>query len=520
MEEPLLENFLKLHANRIQGVLSGFDRIIFRGTLRSISYEQGMEKFLAAHHVLLKDFGSFAQRCTERLAQHAEEFAHRAERPYRYLDSAGISKEQVARTILAESPVETGLICVLSCVEPCFTFDVRLNASGKLAVVRRHRKCRFFYFYFIDREFGFMHVRLQSWLPFDLQVYVNGRTYLARQMDRAGIQYEQRGNCFTAIDDLPRAQALLDRLERREWPRTLAHFASRVNPLLQDELAGLFPYYWTTREAEFATDVMFPSPSSLAALYPALVEHAALRFSSPDILRYLGHSRPGRFVGCATTDLIRRREGARVKHFIHENSIKMYDKEHALLRVETTFNNPRRFQVLRSVRNKDGTPALAWQKMRKGVSDFYRLAELGRAANARYLDALAVVGCCDPSHRILDPVSKPVIKDGNRHRGLRPIDPLEAAVFQAIMHGEHLIHGFGNGDLQSILFPEPARTPQEVRKRSSWTGRMLRLLRSHRLIHKVSRKRLYRITKRGHEVMATAVAFRNSNVALLQAKIA
>ena len=63
-----------------------------------------------------------------------------------------------------------------------------------------------------------MHVRLQTWLPFTIQVCINGREWLARQMDCAGIEYEQQGNCFTSIEDVPRAQRILDRLTERHCP--------------------------------------------------------------------------------------------------------------------------------------------------------------------------------------------------------------------------------------------------------------------------------------------------------------
>lgn len=63
-----------------------------------------------------------------------------------------------------------------------------------------------------------MHVRLQTWLPMmPIQVCLNGREYLAQRLDRAGIGYEQRDNCFTRIDDLGRAQNMLDDLEKRDW---------------------------------------------------------------------------------------------------------------------------------------------------------------------------------------------------------------------------------------------------------------------------------------------------------------
>ena len=115
----------------------------------------------------------------------------------------------------------------------------------------------------------------------------------------------------------------------------------------------------------------------------------------------------------------RRIEGVCVKHRVEENSIKMYDKQGSVLRVETTLNNPSRFRVYRGVRRK-GRKVKGWYPLRKGIVDLRRRVELSRGANARYLEALAVVGQTQPAHRLLDPVSHP-LKTPRRYRALRPV---------------------------------------------------------------------------------------------------
>jgi len=114
-------------------------------------------------------------------------------------------------------------------------FAVRGNRqTHKLEVVRRRTKCLHFCFYFIDREFGFMHVRPQSWFPFQIQAYVNGREGLARQLDQRDIPYVRHENSLIQIGDLELAQELCDKLEHRKWPRILDTLARRVNPLLEE----------------------------------------------------------------------------------------------------------------------------------------------------------------------------------------------------------------------------------------------------------------------------------------------
>jgi hypothetical protein len=183
-----MKRFLERHRDRITGTLSGFDRMLFRGTLRSITYVKGLEIFLYSQHVRMKDFSQYVVSLSERLVEHAKQLASKAGRPYVYLPSSKDSKEELALQIAERDSIKQGLIVVFACVEPCQSFDLRKDRATKhLKLVAKERKCQHLYFYYLDREFGLMHVRLQSWLPFSIQVCVNGREWLARQMDRAGI---------------------------------------------------------------------------------------------------------------------------------------------------------------------------------------------------------------------------------------------------------------------------------------------------------------------------------------------
>src|SRR5207302_6484471 len=54
-EQSAMKEFIAKHRNEIAGVLSGFDRLIFRGTLRSLAHVAGMQTYLAMNKILLKD---------------------------------------------------------------------------------------------------------------------------------------------------------------------------------------------------------------------------------------------------------------------------------------------------------------------------------------------------------------------------------------------------------------------------------------------------------------------------------
>jgi hypothetical protein len=263
----VMKRFLKRHQGRITGTLSGFDRVLFRGTLRSIAHVNGLKVFLYSQHVLFKDFGAYAERLSQRIVEQAKQTASELGRPYQYLPSARESKEELARQIRERDHLKAGLICVFACVEPCQSFDLQRDRGSKHLQLRsKQRKCLHLYFYYQDREFGLMHVRLQTWLPFTIQVCLNGREWLARQLDRAGISYLKRDNCFTQIADLKRAQKLLDRLTTRNWKRFLDALGQKVNPWLHPRTGlDVRSYYWSVRQMEYATDVMFTRSNALSA---------------------------------------------------------------------------------------------------------------------------------------------------------------------------------------------------------------------------------------------------------------
>ena len=512
-----MERFLKRHEGHIVGTIAGFDRVLFRGSLRALEYTKGLEAYLSRQSILHKDFKEFAEQVTQGIAERAEKIAQETGRPLIYLPSASERKEDRSRQIAAKDGIKEGLICILKCVELCQSYQIcRDRETKRIRIEIAPRQCLHFYFYYLDREFGLMHVRVQSWLPMPIQICINGREYLARQMDKLGIKYEQRDNCFVQIDDFKRAQKLMDKLEQKDWGKTLNAFAKRVNPWSgsQGKKIGLRPYYWTVRQMEYATDVVFRDQAALDEIYPTLYRHAIDHFESKDVLRFLDRRTNARFSGEALGSLVHRTEGVRIKHLIEENSIKMYNKKGNVLRVETTINNPQRFKVRRRV-EREGKEHDAWMQMRKGIVDLPRRVEIARGANERYLEALAVVGEPTPSHKLFDSVSQRKEKKGRYYRALRPVSPEDSRLFRVILRGEFLLQGFRNRDLRKALESDSESDPAKRKKSANRITRLLKLLCAHGLIFKVARTSYYRITKRGRELMSTAIKFRDSKVALL-----
>lgn len=495
-----MKRFVRQYNEKITGVISCFDRVLFKGYL-PLGWGDAMEKFLACQGLRIKDFGKFVQQQSQRLADHAERLAIQSKRQYVYLNGPH-RKEALAKDIAQSEGITQGLVCVMRAVEPCQSFKM-IPGDRRPRLVTARRKCLAFYFYFLDPKLGLLHVRLQSWFPLVMQICINGHEILARKLDKHHIKYRQQDNAFTWIEDPQRAQRLADAMVRMNWPRILTSFARRVNPLLKDLLSGM-NYYWVTDQAEYATDVMFEDANALQPLYEKLVKHATLCFSAEDVLTFLGRKLHGNYQGEVLTDSKKKRwPGARVKHRAKENWIKMYDKHGCVLRIETVINQPREFKVRREG-TRQGERVIAWFPLCKGVANLFRYAEICRAANRRYLDALAAAEPPAEAMRGLTHVGSSKRKGGRSYRGFNPLLTEDLSLLVAIFRGEHTLAGFRNEDIRQQLFGE-AKDPHLRRRQANKTSRLFRRLRVHGLLAKIPRSRRWRVTKRGTIMLSTLI---------------
>jgi len=491
-----MNTFCQKHTEKITGVLSCPDRVLFKGHL-PLNYPAAMERFLTSQGLLLKDFKSFCAQESERVKQHAVTMCKRLDRPYVYLNRFERKEDYVCK-LLAAHPVAEGLICVLATNEACGSFKLRYG-EGRPHLTYSQPKCLCLYYYFLDREFGKMHVRIQTWFPFTIQIYVNGHEWLCRKLAHHGVAYTSQDNALTWVSDPARAQRFANSFVKRPWPRLLEAFGRKVNPLFKDLLASM-SYYWVADQFEYATDVMFKDRASLKHLYPELLRHATLCLSAEDVLTFLGRKLNGNFKGEVLTEAKKRQPGARVKHRVGENWIKMYDKFGSVLRIETVINHPYDFRVRRKgIRN--GEEVTGWYPMAKGVANLPRYAEVCAAANERYLQALA---CVDDPSEALDELAKltqPVRKGKAVHRALNPFSQKDLALFRAVLRGEHTIKGLCNRDIRLQLYGHQKDTKKRQRH-SAAVSRQLRLLHAHRLIAKIPHSHRWRITERGMRLLA------------------
>lgn len=184
----------------------------------------------------------------------------------------------------------------------------------------------------------------------------------------------------------------------------------------------------------------------------------------------------------------------------------MYDKQGSVLRVETTLNDTRDFRVFRAQESQAGGPR-SWRILRKGVADMHRRAEVGQAANERYLESLAAVQEKTPLGRLMQDLCRPVRWKGQRVRALNPLSAGDARLLETVNRGEFSINGFRNRDLR-VRLCDPTSDPVKVKRQAAAVTRQLRLLRAHGLIRKVPKTHRYVLSAKGRTAITAVLAAR------------
>jgi hypothetical protein len=511
-----MKAFLQRFGSLVSGLLQGFDRLVFKGKLRQLYSPEGMNMLLGVNHVDRSDFKTYAAQVTAKVLAASPVFRAKEMQRFRYLNSSKASKEEAAREFAVRHQVQEGFVCVLQCVEPCWTFVKAKNAHD---IRGEAGKCSYVYHYSIHPKFGWMYVRLQTWFPFEIQVGINGREWLARQMDRENIKYQRSDNKFLWVEDRQRAQELLYEQLRTDWVSELNALQQEVHPLHPRHLGPMrLPYNWTVFQSEWATDVTFHSEEVLQPCFDRWLRQAFLSFDSVDVLRFLGRSGRMDKRSCVEveTNIHDCFEGRRIKHWVDQNSLKLYN-HHNVLRAEMTINNAEKITVFRKVQNHPRRPPL-WRPLRRSVVDLPHRAQVGQQANERYLQALAglaetrtVKELAEPlTRRVPEPTAKSA-KPPRQVRGLNPLADEDAALLGIISDPQWMIQGLRNRDIVAVLYPGEATDIKERRRRSAHVTRLLRLLRAHSLLEKIPGTHRYELSEEARNKIQALLAVRNAN---------
>jgi hypothetical protein len=484
------------YADSIHGSISCFDRLILQGTLNPLGHPAGMTSFLYQNKIRIFDFQQFSKPITEKIRENIASIAQKHDTRVDFVRKHNERKEDRVAQIIAKRGNHPGIVCILSAMEACSTFEPwHDKKSGKTFLRPDSGKCLHYYIYLIDPHFGLCYVRVPTWLPCRIQVYMNGHNRLAALMKSRSVPFTQCDNLFTHINDFNTAQELSDSFDVEQLRRFLDRCSQDFCPIL-DDLQSV--YHWSIMQAEYATDILFSSPDKLAPLYDRISRTAAVAVKAADIATFLGRKLSANYKDEMGNHFSTRIEGTRIRHCMGPVSIKAYDKLGIALRIETTTNDVSFFKHFRDVEKDDGTIVNKIAPMRKSIYSLPDLAAMMRDANYRYLEFLSALD--DPSDAApkLERLSKTVSEHNHPYKGFNFFDSEDLNLLRTIARGEFNITGFQNKHLR-----------KHIDNLSSYkTTRIIKRLKIHGLIRKVRGAYKYRLSSLGKHVVALGLKIR------------
>jgi hypothetical protein len=360
-----------------------------------------------------------------------------------------------------------------------------------------------------------MHVRFQTWFPFTIQVYINGKEYVKKQLEKENIQFTSYDNSITFVSDLDRAQEIANQFIKKKWTKVFDHFARQVNGFLPrvEEIFNQHGYYWFIEQCEYASDVLFKNRKTLEMVFPYFVEYASLCQMGENIFTFFGRKAHLHCKGEAVSDRKHYwNQGFRVKFTLDKNSLKFYDKSN-VLRIETTINNAAAFKIL----NPNPQGKKKWVPMGKNISNMYRYAEVTKKCNERYLDSLSAINQINnfdkAVERLCHPKKAKLSKNSANERQYSALNPLKEfnfKAFNAIMNGAYVMKGFSTKQLTDALIALNAFKKEQtfnIQKLKAKVGRFIAQLRAHKIVTKLPKTHRYRVTRTGLEIISRIVMF-------------
>ena len=403
----------------------------------------------------------------------------------------GVRKEDFVQPFYRRLKGEQGIACVLTSLEQGRTFvsytPHRKPPSGD-ANYRLIKACRkrflHLYWYVLDPVLGPMSVRVASYFPFNVTCYLNGHSFVAQELKRAGIRFRKADNAFLGVADVGALQAAADRLSAAVIQRRCNYWVRRLVPVFSPaEREALRPgYRYGMAQMELATDVVFKRRAPLQVWFRRACELGILVGGAQRTTHLFGRQINRRYRGKLQTVLDQRDTGHPVLRWYYQTSFaKQYTRGDQqgdrILRNETCSNDTRHFGIGRRLEN---LPLLREKLL---------------ATNARCLALQAELLASVVDTGALAALTTPTLIGRRRVPGLKLQDDRVIRLLDTLIQPTGLVGDWTTRDLSRRLvarhqLAEPAYRLSQLRYD-------LTKLRAKGLVERLGASRRYRLTELG-----------------------
>jgi hypothetical protein len=297
------------------------------------------------------------------------------------------------------------------------------------------RRVTVYYFYLWDDNFGPAFIKVCTYCPWPIKVWVNGHEWAKRQCVKAGLAFTELTNGFASCSDPVMLQAICDRLGPGAINVFFQRWLHRLPlPLAAGDRDGGYWWELSMAQIEISRTIAFTQPRYARGFFEALVADN-LDLGRPDTLEIVFDRQVRKdTVSEFKTKVVTRGTQVTINAFYKHSRIKQYLKDGRALRIETVINAPNDLRVQRRLHNLD------------------ELQAKGRAINARLLHAERVGQGCHLANPVFERIAHPTLTaEGRRASAMRFGDSRVQALAGALCVTLCAVTGITNRSLRALM---------------------------------------------------------------------
>ena len=412
-------------------------------------------------------------------------------------------KAEIAKKYLPQAPDFVGVFAILVGRASSPTWHINKNKAGYIQhIVRKYVFVNHYYFHIMDPDWGHVTIRMSGHAPFATQVILNGHEYIAAQAQKAGLSFEQEGNCFTQVSDGIELAQMAETLCSENIVGPLRQLCERwlyssclcFGLSLEEQTRTGFRYDYSIYQMEYSRNLLFERGLQLEQLVEALIDRTRTRLDLKRLKTIFGRKqRPFRHRGHKQPrlEVVTERPVYNLTIFkIHfgQLTLKLYTKGANVLRCEAIVHNTKAFKTRRSLAN---FPTIVAQL--KAILD-------------RFLDHLHYIDPCFLADDTLDTVAEAAYLGQTRMAGIDLNKPRMRAVLEAIVSLAFSPTGFIVSDLAAKVRDILKLSQEQYQSRHAAYD--LKKFRAKAWLHKIGKSRRYEATPDGLRTMSALLILR------------
>jgi hypothetical protein len=484
-----METFTKLFGSLLLFVYHCFDRIVINGYLSNLSRpEQVVYFFREVLGIPIVSKEVLSKR-TEEYKAWVEAFARNHGIPAEWAEK-GVRKEDYVLPALRRMEKKNvfGVYFIFLSMEQGRTFRIsmpKFPTQDPNYRILAHQRSRFthYYFYIRDEVLGPIIVRLATFFPFHATYYLNGHSFMERELTRGKIGFRKDDNAFLAVDDVSALQAAADRLSPAIIRKRLDYWTLILGPKFSKKERsemGLSRFY-SIAQIEYCRNFIFKRHFPIHKIFERSCELGLWRLTANRISEIFGVRLHKRLNGKLATVIDQIEHGHHVFRAYWKHAfLKQYEKFSRYLRNELCSNNLRDFGL------------------KKGLDHLGAVRERFKTITDRFAGFQAQCLNVHVDFPLLQRIALPVTIGSVRYPGVKIHDARIIRLLEVLLRGGNTVGGWTTKQIHQAVL-----TTFQLSAKSYGLNQLrydLRKLKGHSLLERDGRRYAYQLTAKGIQV--------------------